>query len=150
MTTEKLYPYTGLEQTCNKTSDQKFYLNDFRWLWLTEDQIADSVAEKGPVAFSREIDQFQTFSVMKWPKYAQLMINATNVYDPMKFECVEAISYHAITIVGFGETDRGVPYWLVKNSWGKSFADGGYFKLRRGKNVCEMAQWVYGVTVKKN
>lgn len=41
---------------------------------------------------------------------------------------------HAVEIVGWGEGDARsnygvVPYWIVKNSWGESFQDNGYFKI---------------------
>jgi hypothetical protein len=37
---------------------------------------------------------------------------------------------HAMEVVGYGDLN-GVGYWLVKNSWGNGWGDGGFFKLRR-------------------
>merc|ERR1711973_51076 len=42
---------------------------------------------------------------------------------------------HAITVVGYGR-ERGVDYWLVKNSWGRNWGEQGYFRIKRGVNMC--------------
>jgi len=46
--------------------------------------------------------------------------------------CGTNVQYnHAVAIVGWG-TEQGVPYFLIKNSWGSNYGDGGYIKVRRG------------------
>ena len=42
---------------------------------------------------------------------------------------------HAVLAVGYG-VENGVPYWLIKNSWGADWGDSGYFKMEMGKNMC--------------
>ena len=45
---------------------------------------------------------------------------------------------HAVLAVGYG-TEDGADYWLVKNSWGAEWGDGGFFKIQRDTNECGVA-----------
>eukprot|EP00187_Rhodella_violacea_P017304 CAMPEP_0184722890 /NCGR_PEP_ID=MMETSP0314-20130426/23597_1 /TAXON_ID=38298 /ORGANISM="Rhodella maculata, Strain CCMP 736" /LENGTH=443 /DNA_ID=CAMNT_0027187579 /DNA_START=1 /DNA_END=1332 /DNA_ORIENTATION=+ len=42
---------------------------------------------------------------------------------------------HQVEITGWGETDEGMPFWQVRNSWGSYWGENGFFKLIRGKNA---------------
>ena len=46
---------------------------------------------------------------------------------------------HAVLAVGYGTDDSGMDYWVVKNSWGTSWGDKGFFKIERGVNMCGIA-----------
>jgi hypothetical protein len=51
---------------------------------------------------------------------------------------------HAVVIVGWGTSSEGVPYWIVRNSWGTSWGNNnGYFLMKRGTNNCEIEENVF-------
>merc|ERR1712088_329736 len=56
---------------------------------------------------------------------------AKGVFDT----CSSTKMNHPVTVVGYG-TESGKPYWVVKNSWGANWGDGGYIKIARGNSEC--------------
>ena len=52
-----------------------------------------------------------------------------------------------MSVVGFGETKSGTKYWMVKNSFGKAWGEGGFFKMLRGANMCGIENWAYAAVV---
>ena len=40
-----------------------------------------------------------------------------------------------MVVVGYG-TENGVDYWLIKNSWGSSWGEKGFIRVKRGVKMC--------------
>merc|ERR1712071_413519 len=54
--------------------------------------------------------------------------------------CNDYVMDHAVQLVGYG-TDGGSDYWLVRNSWGGSWGETGYIRMKRygeGREPCGM------------
>jgi len=39
---------------------------------------------------------------------------------------------HSVLLYGWGETQDGLKYWNLLNSWGPSWGEGGSFRMKRG------------------
>ncbi|XP_015786312.1 cathepsin L1 [Tetranychus urticae] len=92
---------------------------------LDETELALAVKEIGPIAVA--IDGSSPYLTFYWE----------GIYDDDT--CTNQVN-HAVTLVGFGTDSNGIDYWIVKNSWGADWGDNGYFKMRRGVNMCGVAE----------
>ncbi|KAL7607704.1 vignain [Lactuca sativa] len=50
---------------------------------------------------------------------------------------------HGVAIVGYGTTQEGTNYWIVRNSWGSGWGEQGYIRMLRGfsepEGLCGLA-----------
>ena len=121
--TESSYPYEGHDDQCHfkKSSvgaDDKGYTDVPTG---DTDALAKAIASVGPVSVAIDASQrsFQFYS--------------HGIYNEP--ECSSTALDHGVLAVGYGPG-----YFLVKNSWGETWGDGGYVKMtRNGQNQCGIA-----------
>ena len=54
----------------------------------------------------------------------------------------KSCSDHTISIAGYGvakESGVDMPYWLIRNSWGTFWGEGGWARVYRGNNTADVS-----------
>ncbi|XP_069938015.1 cathepsin L-like peptidase, partial [Cherax quadricarinatus] len=126
--TEEAYPYTAKENKCCYNASESG-AEDTGFVDISEgseDALMKAVATVGPVsvAIDASRDSFQFYR--------------HGVYD--EADCSSTYLDHGVLVVGYGTTEDGTDYWLVKNSWGATWGDIGYLKMiRNHNNQCGIA-----------
>ena len=125
-------------------SDKHFGAN-FYEVSAEESQIRAEIYAKGAVSVVFTV--YQDFSYYQTGKYCMfVLLQFTNaIILGVYYHTYGAmLGLHAVKIIGWGTEDR-LPYWLVANSWGKSWGGlGGFFKILRGVNECGIEDQVLG------
>ena len=63
---------------------------------------------------------------------AELMPQHCDIF----FKSSDTSYHHSVTVTGYDEDEEGVGFWSVKNSWGDSWGEGGFFRIARGFGHC--------------
>ncbi|XP_076921474.1 vignain-like [Bidens hawaiensis] len=119
--TDERYPYEGRKHHCDpaKFGHHSVTLNGQEQIpQHSEDAVMKAVAH-GPVTIGMD------------PTGNDFMFYKEGVFTgPCGTQ-----SGHGMAIVGYNETSEGMKYWIVKNSWGAGWGEGGYIRMQRGPGV---------------
>ncbi|KAI6232752.1 Pept-C1 domain-containing protein [Aphelenchoides fujianensis] len=78
--------------------------------------------------------------------YEDFYLYSTGIYAHTSGEYVGG---HAVRIVGWGVA-RGVPYWTAGNSWGSSWGEKGFFRIRRNTNEVNFESFIVTASARKD
>jgi C1A family cysteine protease len=128
--TEASYPYTGRDGKCTyETSKGVDVVVSFTDVPANDPAQLQAAAAQQPVSVAIEADR------MVFQMYTGGIIKST--------QCGTNLD-HGVLVVGYG-TDAGQDYWLLKNSWGPSWGEQGFFRIARdmttkGPGICGLQQ----------
>ena len=121
--TEESYPYVAKNEKCHfKKDDVGATVTGYVKIKKESCQdLKDAVANVGPISVAMDASHisFQLYN--------------KGIYDPKK--CSKTKLDHGVLVVGYG-SENGVEYWIVKNSWGRSWGMEGYFKIASKGDEC--------------
>lgn len=132
--TDDSYPYTGSGSGCKRSSatQTKATLSERICVGNGPEGNQDAILEKlkthGPAVWMIGCGDLHSYK-------GGIISNKGG--DPGTFPDYSGID-HATTLVGAG-VENGTPYWRVKNSWGESFGEKGYYRIARNTNPPQLS-----------
>ncbi|CAH1987825.1 unnamed protein product [Acanthoscelides obtectus] len=124
--TENEYPYKGHQESC-KQKGNGFKIKSYINITIKdENALTQAVATIGPISCCMDASCMSS--------YSHGIVDSTCGCDSDRYSM-----NHGVLVVGYGE-EKGIEYWIVKNSWGADWGEKGYFRLKKdGQNTCGIA-----------
>ncbi|GAB0100029.1 Putative cysteine proteinase CG12163 [Sergentomyia squamirostris] len=116
-----------------------------------------AVRVKGAVDLPKNETAMALYLVQNGPISIGINANAMQFYrggisHPWKVLCRHSSIDHGVLIVGYGVAEyplfnKTLPYWIVKNSWGRKWGEQGYYRVFRGDNTCGVSEMASSAVV---
>jgi len=105
-----------------------YYVGDY-YGYSNENNLYEELKENGPITISLSPNYlFQTYR-------SGIFDGDNETFRKLKLKEPEWQRVdHSVVLVGYG-VENDIEYWLLQNSWGISFGEYGYMKVRKGKNL---------------
>eukprot|EP00118_Oscarella_pearsei_P028816 m.3010 g.3010 ORF g.3010 m.3010 type:complete len:457 (+) comp9006_c0_seq1:42-1412(+) len=146
---ESCNPYLGRDtptcktnQNCTRHYSTHYYYVGGYYGASNGQNMRLEVAKNGPLAVAFEV--YGDFQHYKSGIYHH--VESVKDRESLRFNPFQIVN-HGVLIVGYG-TDQasGQDYWIVKNSWGESWGEKGYFRIRRGNDECSIESCAVATT----
>lgn len=138
--TEQEYPYEGKGEKCAfKKTDARVQISGGLNISSNEDDMKAWLAKNGPISIGINANAMQFYM--------------GGVSHPWSIFCNPDSLDHGVLIVGYGTQKSGLifktntPYWIVKNSWGPSWGEKGYYLVYRGGGTCGLNKMPTSATI---
>ncbi|KAA3453112.1 ervatamin-B-like [Gossypium australe] len=119
ITTEESYPYQQMQETCATQINKVATINGYQMVPKNDEEALLKAVTNQPVSVA--LDGYgQSFQFYKGGVFTG--------------DCGNDLT-HAVTIVGYGTSEEGLNYWLIKNSWGETWGENGYMRIQRDVNT---------------
>lgn len=127
MVPEEEYPYSGWADTCFVPYDGKVKVQSYTNVPKNSVAELKAAIAKQPIAVTVDAGAYA------FMHYVKGIITDTT--------CGASLD-HAILAVGYGTDDKGTEYYIVKNSWGNKWGEGGYVRIAAvdGVGICGIQQ----------
>ena len=121
MCTEESDPYTAMNGVCDGTCEKVVQMTGCKDVASGNQMDLMAAVANGPVSIAIEADT------------ATFQLYSGGVLDSAS--CGTNLD-HGVLIVGYGDDEEsGLPYWLVKNSWGSVWGNEGYLMIARSNST---------------
>lgn len=141
LTEEYDYPYNAKDNnctiSCSNYSSSSFFLNKTfgsqlsKYEFTIPNSIVDRIISLQTSPICIALDASSIFFQYYKSGIIDIQLNNSNLN-------------HAVLLIGYGFDDAGM-YWIIQNSWGTSWGENGYCKIRVQKGDGILLTNVYGV-----
>lgn len=133
LTLDSDYPYEGVKNTCQSGNYQRQNISNLKFHKnpnYDEVLLQNALHKYGPIVIFLDI------------AHESFMRYSSGIY--FNLDCTH-MTNHVALLVGY-DSDNGVDYWIVKNSFGESWGEGGYMRIARNQNNhCGMGTVYYAI-----
>jgi C1A family cysteine protease len=119
---EKDYPYMAVDGQCAfKSSAVVAKISGYKYATDgDENTMANNLATWAPLSICVDARYWQDYT-------SGIMAEWQCDWIVQLDHCVQAVGY---------DTTASTPFWIVRNSWGTDWGEGGYIRLQYGTNTC--------------